>query len=360
MALINREENGVQTFLYQSAIRTLARKLIDGRCLLFLGAGASLEDRPKKPAVSAPPGGPPAGWAPLAAPVARVDATPSPAGLPTGRELAAGLVKRCGLKGTMSLPEAAAMYEFLNGRDELNQFLVDVIGNKSISPSRSVNQLIDIVAACKEVATLAITTNYDQQFERACDKKLDRPLKVIVYKGSADPLGSNGLHTYLPPKEFDDGPYWQPKKGCSLYKIHGCISQPGGRDLVITQEDYVNFVCNAFKGTSENDRAILNAVRGRLEWSTILYLGYSLSDYNFQALYKVTAERRNVKPKSYAVQFRDPDQPRTDANVTYWQQLVSYWEKRDTDIINARASEFTWDLLAGVNRAQNAAEGAVA
>lgn len=97
---------------------------------------------------------------------------------------------------------------------------------------------------------------------------------------------------------------------------------------------------------------MLNAIKGRLESSTVLFLGYSLSDWNFQVLYKVTAERRKKQSKSYAVQFRDRTKPESDGARTYWDRLAAYWaqRERDVDIINARASEFTWDLLGEVAR----------
>ncbi len=373
MALIYREEGGVQSPLYRVAIRTLVDKLREGNCLIFLGAGASLEDPP--PAIQPPDGDeepdPPAAAALNPAPRVVPDPERRPPRMPDGRQLAKELMAKCGITEEKPLPAAASTYEFLQGRAGLNQELVRLIGNPDIPPSRSIRQLVDVLYTCpRGITTLAVTTNYDRHFERAYRAKFGRAPKVAIYKGATDPRQAGELNAFPilpdedaePMQDEDEGPHWQPKPGCTLYKLHGCIRQPrdpllGDRGLVVTEEDYVNFVCNAMAGAPADDKGILGALKGRLEYSTILFLGYSLSDFNFRALYKVTAERRNRKPKSYAIQFRDPAAPVTAASTIYWNQLASYWDSRGTDIINARASEFTWDLLAG---AQTAAREAAA
>lgn len=341
MALVNREENGVQTILYRAAIRTLAKKLREGNCLIFLGAGASLEDHLDKgtAATNGDKPDPPAGGS-----------NAPPPSLPDGKTLAHDLVEMCGLGEPMTLSQAASHFEFFYGRDELNKEIRERVGNPAIPPSRSIRQLIDFLySEClPEVATVAVTTNYDRQFEEAYRSKFGREPRVVVYRGATTPNQPGQLNVFTPPQDFDDGPYWRPKPGCSLYKLHGCITQPGDRGLVITDEDYINFLANAMGGVPVEDKGVLNDIKGRLEYSTILFLGYSLSDWNFQVLYKLTAERRQRQSKSYAVQFRDLSKPESEGTRMYWQKMSIYWgqEKRDVEIINARASEFTWDLLA--------------
>lgn len=251
MALINREENGAQTALYRAAVRTLAQKLSTGRCLLFLGAGVSLADPPRpglhheadnageNPAVPA-----------LAGPV------PVSAAMPDGRQLARDLLDACGLTEQMSLSQAASYYEFFYGRDELDNELLRRIANPQITPSRSIQQLVDFLyAACPQEATFAVTTNYDRQFEDAYRKRFGAEPKVVIYKGASVPGQPGQLNTFMPPEHEDDGAYWQPKPGCSLYKIHGCISQRRDRGLVITEEDYINFLTNAMAGQPAETRA---------------------------------------------------------------------------------------------------------
>jgi hypothetical protein len=357
MALINREENGVQTEEYGRAIGKLAQKLREGNCLIFLGAGASLED-PRNPGAAASSGDqpdPPSGIAAVnPKPHLVDDADQVPPSLPDGKTLARELLAECGLSDPMTLQQAASHYEFFYGRDELNKELVKRVGNPAIPPSRSIHQLVDFLhSQCTpDVKTVAITTNYDRQFELAYKAKFGEEPKIIIYKGATVPNQPGSLNFFLSPEHDDDGPYWQPKEGGSLYKLHGCITQTRDRGLVVTEEDYINFLANAMGGQPVEDKGILNAIKGKLENSTVLFLGYSLSDWNFQVLYKVTAERRKKLSKSYAVQFRDPSKPESSGTRAYWQKMSIYWgqEKRDVEIINARASEFTWDLLAEGNR----------
>jgi SIR2-like domain len=312
MGLITREDHrGRQTALYRASLRGLARKLREGKCLLFIGAGASIdEDAPD---------------------------------LPTAKELSRELIEECGLEWHDQIPlsQAAYYYEFFYGRDLLNEKLVERIGDEKIAPPASIERLVEILSALKScnVSTVAITTNYDQHFERAYKRKFGYPPKVIIYKGGTDPLEQNAkLNVFLPPYHEDDGLYWQPKLGCSLYKMHGCISQARDRGLVITEEDYINFLTNAFAQADEHKK-MLNAMKGKLESSTILFVGYSLSDWNFRAIFKATVEKRQRQSKSYAVQFRETANSETELMQTYWNSLSAFWERKDVDVINVGSSE---------------------
>jgi hypothetical protein len=95
-------------------------------------------------------------------------------------------------------------------------------------------------------------------------------------------------------------------------------------------------------------------VRGKLDASTILFLGYSLADWNFRTIFKATVERRENKDiRSYAVQLHEPV-PTDQRDLL--QLMVDFWGEKGVDIINLKADEFVSDLLGAVHSEINAIE----
>ena len=117
--------------------------------------------------------------------------------------------------------------------------------------------------------------------------------------------------------------------------MHGCISQPERQGLVITEEDYINFLANAL-GEHNGDKTILNYVKGEFAMSTILFIGYSLSDWNFRAIFKATVESRLDRKdnRSYAVQFRDPTKRESELEQARWDSVIDFWNEKKVDIIS--------------------------
>jgi hypothetical protein len=87
-----------------------------------------------------------------------------------------------------------------------------------------------------------------------------------------------------------------------LLKLHGDID--AGETLVVTDEDYIQFVLRM------NDKQPLNpvpeGVRAQFKDNSILFIGYSLMDYNLRLLFKTirwTMDVADIKP-SYSVDPR--------------------------------------------------------
>ena len=331
MALIDRlDHNGTLRDEYRNTLRSLARKLTAGRCLLFLGAGASIDDEQPD--------------------------------LPTANELSDSLLKECELEWPESVPlsQSAFYYESMFDRDDLNQKLVEIINNKNINPSKSIVRLMDIIELLEQrkIETIAVTTNYDQHFETAYEVKFSgRKPAVIIYRGGRNPQEANvNLNVSLDPSAPEIDPVsWHPDCLTTLYKIHGCISQPEQHGLVITEEDYINFLMNAL-ASPDSRKKILGRVKALMEQSTILFVGYSLSDWNFRAIFKATAESRvNNDYKSYAVQRRDPRKAGTKTDEAFWKAMSDFWAKKNVQILNAQASDFMKDLFDAMPKTREAA-----
>lgn len=317
MAEILRDVNqeGRPLFKYRTTLELLAEQLFEEKCLIFLGAGASVDQ------------GNPA--------------------LPTARELSKDLAAKCALEWHEYVPlsTTAFYYEFFYDRASLNRFLTDRITAPGIPPATTIETLVQIIGRLEDRGKkcLVVTTNYDQQFEKAYYTARKREPGVIIYRGANDPsVKGVRLHDRLsgPPE------YWFPSKPTYLYKMHGCISDPGEQNLVITEEDYINFLTNSL--SQDENKRLLHYVRGRLALSTVLFIGYSLSDWNFRVLFKATAEDKSTT--SFAVQLNTPSSDTLER--TRQQALVKFWGLRRIDIINAEAAQFTSDLLAHIDSYQ--------
>jgi hypothetical protein len=112
---------------------------------------------------------------------------------------------------------------------------------------------------------------------------------------------------------------------------------------VITEEDYINFLTNAL--SHDPSKRMLHYVRGKLALSTVLFVGYSLSDWNFRVIFKATAEDKATT--SFAVQL-NPDPQGNDMELARQSALVKFWGNRHIDIVNSDAALFMQDLLAHV------------
>ena len=299
---------------YEPALQTIAERLLGGQCLIFLGAGASINSLP-----------------------------PS---LMSGAALSKMLAQKCKLDWHDYIPLStiAFYYESFFTRKGLNTLLVEQIDRESIPPSTTSQRLMDVIAILerRDIQTLTITTNYDRHFERAYCNRFKRSPEVVIYRGGWNPNDRAAkLHYDAAGKPVL--PYWTAKERTSLYKMHGCISQVEGQSLVVTEEDYINFLTNAL---GEEPCRLLYYVKGKLETSTILFVGYSLSDWNFRTIFKATVERReNKDTRSYAVQLH---RPQNAEDADRFSVVKDFWHDKGVNIVNVPASEFLVDLLQAV------------
>lgn len=120
-----------------------------------------------------------------------------------------------------------------------------------------------------------------------------------------------------------------------LYKIHGSLQDPSGRrrvreGITLTEEDYIEFLTTL--GT--RGEGIPNFVAERIAQSSLLFLGYSLEDWDFRTIYKGLIERlpADQRRASFAIQSKPP---------TFW---VSYWEHKGVTIYDYDIYAFAAEL----------------
>ncbi len=304
---------------YQGVVNKLARQFLSSEksSLIFLGAGVGFDAKR--------------------------------AHLPTGSDLSQALAKECHLPWYKHIPLStiAFYYEFFFRRDALNLFLKARIDKPDIQPSSTLQMLMKIIKVLETQSrsVLVTTTNYDQHFERAYQAEFGRSPGVIVYRGGEDAnLRGAALHEGIGDV---DPRTWLPRgSGTHLYKMHGCIthatlSQGDNHNLVITEEDYINFLSNAL--SHDENKMLLPYVLGKISRSSPLFIGYSLADWNFRVIFKATAERYDLS--GYAVQYFD-DPKGEDLDLR--KAMIDFWGNKKIDILNVDAVVFVEDLASAL------------
>jgi len=173
------------------------------------------------------------------------------AGYPSGSELCSLLLSSIGelpeggiVTDSVSLQDAADCYVQKNGREELNQFLVEQFGKDPVH--QDIHEALALINRIKYV----VTTNYDPLFEHAYRDR------IIVVSHDED---LPGLSEY-------------PEKTI-LLKIHGDVTDPD--NLIITSEDYKKF---------DSKSIVWSKLRSLFAEKSVVFIGYSLQDPNVKKM----------------------------------------------------------------------------
>jgi hypothetical protein len=245
-------------------------------------------------------------------------------GLLLGGALAALLSKKIKTRG--ELTRLALEYEVRTDREYLVEFLRENLADEKLPPSPALQVL------AKLPFPLIITTNYDRLLERALTSS-GRDYKRLVQ----------------PARGFEDKPETRAQlekligyEGTIVYKIHGTFAddtEPHDRywvdvtpEVTITEDDYIEFL------TTHNSDAerlgVPKAVKALVTPNILLFLGYSLRDWDFRTIYRGLVGRLEPhnKRRSFAV-LTETDK--------YW---VDYWEAERITIVKSDVYTFCDEL----------------
>jgi hypothetical protein len=280
-----------------SHMQLIVDRVHEGRCVPFLGAAANVSSQVR-------------GYK----------------GLPLGADVAGELVKQIQFKGpnAKDLARVALQYEFETDRPYLINTLKTILPDMKCTPS----PLLEILARLP--FKLVITTNYDRLLERALEKQ---DFKVI----------------FQPTKGFEDTPETKQQfeeleeyNGLMIYKIHGTffdkvlgsapLEDEEMSPLIITEDDYIEFL--TVVGKDKDRIGVPNLILKKIIPSTLLFLGYSLEDWDFRTIYKGLIEPlpKHQARKSFAIQ-KDPSE--------FW---VEFWQKKGVEIYNLDLYDFAEQL----------------
>jgi SIR2-like protein len=220
-----------------------------------------------------------------------------------------------------SLPDLARIalhVEVETDFDNLMDLVHEILPDKEYQPS----PLLQTLALLP--FKVLVTTNYDRLLERAFG---DTPYELVVQpiNGFAE-QDQNNLQKQL-----------SAPKGPIIYKIHGSFRDNGIpaptqeiNRLILTEEDYIQFLSIV----GRQDLGMPTLISEKMINGTILFLGYSLQDWDFRTIYKTLIEPlpEKQRPKSFAIQKNPPD---------FW---VRYWESKKVTILDVDLYEFATEL----------------
>lgn len=116
---------------------------------------------------------------------------------------------------------------------------------------------------------IVLTTNYDKLFESALWRKQTLDGKPKLPR----------VQVYHPRTEAEFVSLDNPENKPVVLKLHGDIDEPDS--IVITEEDYIRFVQRM---GNEHMHPIPGNIRARMQEWPVLFIGYSLRDFNLRLL----------------------------------------------------------------------------
>ena len=176
-----------------------------------------------------------------------------------------------------------------------------------------------------------ITTNYDDLMMTALESAGKKPrLELCRWNRAVAGLES----------VFDRKSRFAPTPETPLvYHLHGHVSMPDS--LVLTEDDYVDFLVNLAKDENLLPPRVKEAIAG----SSLLFVGYKLADINFRVLFRglLSSMEGVLRKVSIAVQL-PPDGYSEDELGNVRAYLASYFEKTNVKVHWSDASLFLAEL----------------
>jgi hypothetical protein len=176
---------------------------------------------------------------------------------------------------------------------------------------------------CPQRELLIVTTNYDNLMEQAFEDA-EEPFDVVSYVALGEHQG-RFLHR---PPTGETRLIEEPNRYTDLsleerpviLKIHGAANRLDKKNdsYVISEDDYIHYMAR----TTDLANVLPSVLLGKLKESHLLFLGYSLSDWNLRViLYRIWSEQA-FDYKSWAIQVNP--------------QAIDqqFWSKRNVDILD--------------------------
>lgn len=201
--------------------------------------------------------------------------------------------------------------------------LLPAIGRRRDVPPHDAHQLI-------------VTTNYDDALERAFDQAGEE-YDLVSYIADGE---DRGKFLHRPPsaeavvieRPNEYGALSLERRPIVL-KVHGAVDRlDRDRDsFVITEDNYIDYLTRTDIST-----LVPVTLAAKLRESHILFLGYSMRDWNLRAIFHRIWQQRRRRYQSWAIQ-RGPE-PMEQA----------FWQKRGVDIFDVELEEYVTELRRAV------------
>ena len=212
------------------------------------------------------------------------------------------------------------------GKGTLVKRLKSILNAAACDPSRILTTIAGLPIR------LVVTTNYDELMEEAYRRAVPPQEPLVItqplsgFKPADQRRWAKELAAVCPmypsPRQTDERPI--------VYKIHGSLGEQSG-ELIVSEEDYIGFL-----DTLGRDRkaSVPTLIQDLVVQSRLLFLGYSLEDWDFRTLWKGLVEPvpEEKKQTSFAIQ-KDPSR--------FWER---FWERKQVRIYNVDLYEFVDEL----------------
>ncbi|WP_066361719.1 SIR2 family NAD-dependent protein deacylase [Herbidospora mongoliensis] len=143
---------------------------------------------------------------------------------------------------------------------------------------------------------------------------------------------------------FQEEAGWNPRPESPLvYHLHGRLDTPSS--LVVTEDDYIEFITNlAHDRAAETPVMLPPVILGALTTRSLLFVGYSLQDWNFRVLFN--GLQRAVPGINRRRHLSVQVAPDVDASVKeeLLEDLERYYERWSVSIFWGTAAEFCKQL----------------
>ncbi len=201
---------------------------------------------------------------------------------PTGSELCELLCDKFSIpyQPNYKLSQIAEIVEIRKGRKELEAFISSKLN--ALNPDEIFKWITSV--HWKSI----YTTNYDNCIERTyqlCATTLQNPISFSI---------------------TSDLRHFQPIIDVPIFHIHGYLLSGATPNIIITKSDYARF--------REKRKMLFNALKNDMATASILYIGYSNTDPNWETLLAETLEEfyPSSLPQSYRI---DPFSEDIDAEI---------------------------------------------
>ena len=180
-----------------------------------------------------------------------------------------------------------------------------------------------------------ITTNYDDFMVRALASRNKNPKRELCHWNEF--VRDEDKHSV-----FDSEVDYAPTPANPVvYHLHGHDGM--AESLILTEDDYLDFLVNISSKTFLLPHQIQRAITG----SSLLFIGYGLMDWTFRVLYRglVTATERSLRRLSVTVQLLPASGESLERAQNIQKYLDAYFEQTDIKVAWCTARNFCAELI---------------
>lgn len=184
-----------------------------------------------------------------------------------------------------------------------------------------------------------MTTNYDDFIFKALENRKKKPIPVLCRW--------NSLVKDNAPKAKVANP--DPSNPL-IFHFHGSTESP--ISMVVTEDDYLDFMVNL----SRNDQLLPHRIRRALTGTSLLFIGYSITDLNFRVLFRslVGYLEKSIKKRHVSVQLAPVEKGTPQEQIERAQNYLDrYFGELKISIYWGTAVEFVSELKERWEKSKN-------